>query len=282
MSEDNTYVFDPLSAPEMVRLTEQDRMTTQVMGGPLAGLPRLPVGKNVLDIACGPGGWVLDLAFERPDLEVAGVDISRPMIDYANARARTQHLTNASFGLMNITEPLDFPDASFSFVNARYLGAALKREAWVPFLAECLRILEPGGLLRLTEQDTFATTSSVAVEEMSARGYLALQQLGYGFSVDGRTLGLLPRLPSLLRQAGIIDIHCSAYAVELSANTPHWMQYYHNCEVLYVQSKTFQCHYGSITPEDYDILAQRALADIQQPDFTALQQFVSFWGYKKA
>src|SRR5947209_14425138 len=133
------------------------------MGGPLTGIADPKALHDVLDLGCGPGGWVLDTAFENPHMEVAGIDISRIMIDYANARARTQQLPNASFGVMDITRPLEFPDASFDLVNARFLFAVLKRDAWSPFLDECTRVLRPGGILRLTESVDFGYTNSAAL-----------------------------------------------------------------------------------------------------------------------
>ena len=72
----STYVFDPESGAELARLIEQDRFSTREMGGPLVGLPDLPAEARVLDLACGPGGWVLDVAYEHPEYEVCGVDIS--------------------------------------------------------------------------------------------------------------------------------------------------------------------------------------------------------------
>jgi ubiquinone/menaquinone biosynthesis C-methylase UbiE len=119
--------------------------------------------KNVLDLGCGPGGWALDVAFELLETEVEGVDISRPMVNYANARAISQRLKNVSFGVMSITEVLDIPSDSYDLVNARFLAAVLKREAWSPFLHECTRILRPGGYLRLTEGSDFGITNSQAV-----------------------------------------------------------------------------------------------------------------------
>src|ERR1700730_11838359 len=100
--EENTYIFDTESAVEMARLIDQDRVVTLGMGGALTGIPDLPIGAQILDLGCGPGGWVLDVAHARPDVEVAGVDISKTMIAYAHARARTQLLTNASFGVMDL------------------------------------------------------------------------------------------------------------------------------------------------------------------------------------
>src|SRR5437667_11581233 len=101
LQNENTYIFDPESPQELARLINQDRFTTRTMGGALAELPELPSGTQVLDVACGPGGWALDVAHERPDVEVSGVDISHIMIDYANARARSQQLFNVSFGVMD-------------------------------------------------------------------------------------------------------------------------------------------------------------------------------------
>src|SRR5207248_7505587 len=99
------------------------------------GLPKTTQLRQILDVGCGPGGWVLDVAFALPDAEVAGVDISRPMIDYAHARAMTQCLPNASFEVMDMTQPLDFPDGAFDLVNARSLCGVLRRDAWPAFMA---------------------------------------------------------------------------------------------------------------------------------------------------
>jgi ubiquinone/menaquinone biosynthesis C-methylase UbiE len=117
----HTYVFNPESPTEMARLINQDRILTQAMSGPFAGLPDTSSLHNILDLGCGPGGWVLDVASALPEANVQGVDISRIMVDYASVCAHTRQLPNASFGVMDISEPLDFPDAGFDLVNARTL-----------------------------------------------------------------------------------------------------------------------------------------------------------------
>src|SRR5579859_2341727 len=125
------YFNDPESGAEMARLLEQDRLITAGMGGlssersDLAGIGRL------LDVACGPGGWVLQAARSYPDVEVVGVDISRTMIEYASAQARQQGLDNARFRVMDIRQTLELPDASFDLVNARFLNF-LPASAWPP------------------------------------------------------------------------------------------------------------------------------------------------------
>src|SRR5690349_11690313 len=202
MERQHTYIFDLNSPAELARLINQDRFLTQAMGGPLAGLPELPTQAKVLDVACGPGGWVLDTALERPDLEVAGIDRSEPMISYAIARAQAQRRTNATFGVMDITQPLDFSDATFDLINARLLLGVLTREMWDTFLDECTRILRPGGILRLMEPDDSGSTNAKTFEYLSSLGIKALWNGGYGFSLNGRSFGLGPALLLKLKQRG--------------------------------------------------------------------------------
>ncbi len=97
--------------------------------------------KNVLDIACGPGGWALDVALAHPEVEVIGIDISETMVRYARAFARVQGLDNARFSTMDVLQPLDFPDGAFDLVNARFLAAVLPAEAWPEVVGEYVRVL---------------------------------------------------------------------------------------------------------------------------------------------
>jgi ubiquinone/menaquinone biosynthesis C-methylase UbiE len=276
----NTYVFDPESPTEMARLINQDRIVTQAMEGPLSGIADPSSLRNILDLGCGPGGWVLDVAFELPDAEVEGVDISRTMVDYANARAHTQQLPNASFGVMNITEPLDFPDASFDLVNTRMLFAALKRDAWFPFLKECTRVLRPGGLLRLTELVDFGMTSSAAVNQIGEYVMQAIWRAGYGFSPDGRSFGVTYVLPHLLQQQDCQKIRLLAHALNYAAGTDAWADQYHNLEIISYQMKPLLVKLGLITEEDFDQLYQQALSDMHRETYFGMGHLLTVLGHK--
>jgi SAM-dependent methyltransferase len=278
MTPEQTYIFDPESSAELARLINQDRLVTTAMRGPLADLPSLPEGAQVLDLACGPGGWVLDAAFERQDCEVAGVDISKAMIAYAQARARTQLRSNASFGIMDITQPLDFAENSFDLVNARFLMGVLKREAWPAFIVECLRILRPGGILRLTEGDDSGITSSPALEALNTLGIQALWRAGYGYSPNGRTFGMSSGLVGLLQKAGYQDISLKATAMNNSANTPGWADLYHDHRIMLAQFKPLLIQLELIAEEEFDQLYQQALAEMHADDFVAVGHLTSVWG----
>jgi ubiquinone/menaquinone biosynthesis C-methylase UbiE len=275
---ENTYVLDAESPTEMARLIHLDRFTTKEMGGVLAGIADPDSLHDVLDLGCGPGGWVLDTAFAYPHMEVAGVDISRIMIDYANARALTQQLPNASFGVMNITQPLDFPDASFDLINARFLLGVLPRDSWVSFIDECTRLLRPGGILRLTEQVEPGMSSSPALEQFNTLCCLALWQAGYGFSPDGRSIGITHTVPWLMRKAGYTNMQRALHALEYSADCEAWADIYRNNEVGLAMSKPFFLKAGVTTEEEFEQLYRQALIEMHAPDFRGMWHYMTFWG----
>jgi SAM-dependent methyltransferase len=279
-SSQSTYFFDQESSAEFVRLLNQDRFITRAMGGAQAGWPEIPEEATILDVACGPGGWVLDVAYALPDAAVCGVDISSVMIEYANARARSQGIPNASFGVMDITHPLDFASGSFDLIHARFLTAVLKREAWVPFIAECTRLLRPGGFLQLVEGNDAGRSLSPALEQLNGLGMQALWQAGYGFSHDGRTFGMFPGLLRLLKQASYQDLHLSTTILDHCANSEGWADFFHNQEFLLHEIKPLLLTTGLITEEEFDLLFQQAIIEMHQDDFAAVGQIMSLWGRK--
>src|SRR5260221_5138070 len=223
----NGYVIDAESGAEVARIIEQDRFLNTSMGGPVPESDDLTSMHTILDLACGPGGWALEVDYCYPRLQVTGVDVSRGMIDFARMRARTQGLDNAHFQVMDITQPLDVDDETFDLVNGRLLVGMLSREAWLPLLRECVRVLRPGGILRLTECELSVTTSP-ALEELTGLASQALWRGGYSFSPDGLQLCITPVLGRLLHQVGCERIEHQAFVIDYSAcsnDQAHWVMY---------------------------------------------------------
>ena len=279
---ESSYIFDSESSVEMGRLTHQGQLLTRAMGGTLANIDPAAIAqwRQVIDIGCGPGDWVLDVAFEQPQIEVAGIDISRLMVDYANARARSQQLINASFEVMDIREPLDFPDATFDMVNARFLCAVLKREQWPIFLKECLRILRPGGLLRLTEPIDLGASSSPALELTSMWFCQLLRQNGYCFSTDGNTVGLTHKLPRLMRDVGYQDIRQTGHCLDVSSDMHAWLAYYRNSEVASVATVPLLVQAGIASQAEVEEQLQKMLIEMHSEDFCGVWHYVSIQGIR--
>src|SRR5579884_910089 len=283
MEEDasNTYIFDANNPTELARLINQDRMVTKAMGGPLSGIPDPSAPGNILDLGCGPGGWVLDVAFALPDAEVEGFDSSQAMVEYANARARTQLLPNASFGVMDITQPFEIAANSIDLVNARFLMGVLKREAWPSFLEECHRVLRPGGLLRLTEASEFGQTTSEALNQLLALTRHAFYQLGYGFTSEAG-LNILPMLLSFYKQRQYQHIQARSSVLDYSADTEAAVDQLHNIEIIAYQIEPILLKLGLINRELFHTLHQEAIIAMQQASFCGLVHITTLIGQKPA
>ncbi|WP_069802496.1 class I SAM-dependent methyltransferase [Thermogemmatispora onikobensis] len=278
----NTYIIDSDQAAELARLMQQDRLLTEAMGGllPEEGIS-LPETGRVLDLACGPGGWALELAFRFPKAEIIGIDISPSVVEYANAQAWSRGLENAHFQVGNVMDPLPFPDRSFDLINGRLLFGFMLPAAWPRLLAECFRLLTPGGFLRCTETEP-PLTSSLAFERFSALGTDALKRAGQSFSPDGRHIGITPVLPRLVRQAGFERVRLRASAIEWSMGTeghyPVFKDYLIGLELV----QPFLAKVGVATAEELATLYQQTIAEMQADDFCALWTLLTVWGQKPA
>ena len=276
-ASENKYFIDSENAAEMARLMHQDRLTTKGMGGVLPEISDFSMLHDILDIACGPGGWVLDVAFEHPGIQVTGIDISRIMIEYARAQAWTQGLNNASFKVMDALKPLDFPDASFDLVNARFIFGFMPPAGWPMLMDECARIARPGGIIRLTETE-WNLTNSLAYETLHAMTARALKKAGKSFSPDGRNVGITPMLGQFLQQARCERTQHAAYALDLSAGTEAHGSMYQNSMAFYRLVEPFLLNMQVTTKEEFEELYNRMLAEALADSFRAISFILTVWG----
>jgi ubiquinone/menaquinone biosynthesis C-methylase UbiE len=234
---------------------------------------------HILDIACGPGGWVRDIVREHPEYEVTGVDISRPMIDYARDLARTSGFTNAHFRVMDITEPMNFPEGSFDLINARTLFGVLSHDMWPRLLRECLRILRPGGMIRLTELEAPISTSPALnwLWNATAQAFFARKR---SFSPDGTQIGIIAVLKRLLREAGYQDVHHQAYAFDL-ADPQQREAFRQNFMIVFELVKPFMLGSGVVTDKEYELHYQQMLAEMLDESFEGIWIYLSAIGTKQ-
>lgn len=273
----DTYFADPNHPAEMTRLRNQDNLLTKNMGGLLGKLGEIAGVHSVLDVACGSGGWVLNLAHEYPEIDVVGVDISARMTTYANEQAESLNLHNASFRVMDVAKYLDFADHSFDLINGRFMGAFMPTKSWPAFFQECQRVLRPGGVLRVTEYER-ALTNSPAHERMSTLFTQSQHRLGMGFAPDGNHLGILPMVGGFFRQAGFEQRQEYYFGVDYSFGEEDHQEWYQDLLVLFKLSQKFIIREGMATQEELDRLYKRASIEMDLPEFRAILPCLSVWG----
>lgn len=274
------FPIDAESGETMTWLLNADKIVTNGMGGTLAERPDFSGIQAILDLGCGPGGWVLEVAREHPDIQVSGIDISQSMTQFAQAQANSRGYGNASFMVMDVKKPLVFEDASFDLVNERTLYGVMGPGEWPQLLAECKRILRPGGIVRLTELETPVTTSP-ALNQLWYFHTKAFYKLGRSFSVDERHVGINPVLKRLLRDAGFQNVNHQGHDIDISAGTADFEGFFRHFVYVFKLAKPFLLSLEGLTTEqEYERVYQQMQAEMLASDFCGLWTYVTAWGEK--
>jgi SAM-dependent methyltransferase len=267
---------------ELVRRAQKSRLLLHALGGLVPGLdPQHFQGMSqVLDIACGPGIWTLELARAAPSTQVIGIETSQAMISYALHQTRGQGLPNAQYQVVSsLVGPLAFADSTFDLISLRLVSTRLKREDWPRLLAECWRLLRPGGKMHVTEGEV-SMTNSPAHEELARLFLGALQRAGIGFSLSGRHLGLLCELEPLLSAAGFHVCSCRAHMVNYSYGADLYEAWKRDTLIFVKEVQPFLVQTGVATEAWLGALYQQLQYEMNLPAFHALQPFLTVWGTK--
>jgi ubiquinone/menaquinone biosynthesis C-methylase UbiE len=102
-------------------------------------------GRILVDLACGAGSFLGDLARAFPRARLVGVDLSLPYLGEARRRHGAQALVQAK------AERLPFADASVDAVTCVYLFHELPPRFRPVVAAEIARVLKPGGVLAFAD-----------------------------------------------------------------------------------------------------------------------------------
>jgi SAM-dependent methyltransferase len=272
-------VIDPQSGADMVRLIDRHQLVTRCMGGLFPQDIDTSEIQYVLDLACGPGGWVQDVAFEHQDMAVIGVDSRPAMLAYARTLARVQGLDNASFQVMDMLGPLDFFENSFDFIQGCFLCSALPVAAWPGLLHECVRILRPGGIIRLIEA-AWPDTNSPAVQRLGTIVAQALHQVGRTCSPDGQTPFATAMLVPFLRDAGVRQVRSQTYEVPFTTGTFGAHPIMKLARITLYLLEPFLRDQGVTSHEEFEALIRQMDWETIGESFRGKLCFADAWGEK--
>lgn len=273
------YFINQELMEEMVRLKRQAGIVTSEMGGALWEQQEPNHIHRVLDLACGPGEWAMEVANTYSHIEqVIGVDKSQRMISYANAQAEAEG-SKASFRVMDITQPLDFPNGAFDLINARFIHSLMKADQWPMLLQECFRVLCPGGILRMTEQESGFSNDKVYQQYIDLWGTAWIRS-GHSFSHSHSYIGVTVVLKDLMHQAGLIDQKHRPISIDLSSRQPIHREMIENLAQALKLAGPFLLRVGAGTQKDITELYEQMESLIGKEHFCAYWLLQTIWASK--
>jgi ubiquinone/menaquinone biosynthesis C-methylase UbiE len=158
-------------------------------------------GARVVEIGCGPHGCLEVLAEQvGPSGSVVGVERSQDACELAREMTRERGLANVEV-LCRDARSTELPHGSFDFVTARLVLVNVPNPEQI--VAEAIGLVRPGGCVAFHEADWIAH-----VCDPPSDAWTTLIDLFVTYSEKN---GIDPfigrRLPRLLRDAGLEDVH---------------------------------------------------------------------------
>ncbi len=175
--------------------------------------------KRVLDIGCGAGAWVHDVAQHNPHMQVVGIDTNTSFIEHAQKLAYNIH--NATF-LRQDMHTLEgvFQHGSFDLIHLRFLAGTVSVTQFPHLIQSVLRPCKRNGLLIMTEAE-LPLTCSTACDYMASLLLSSMIKAGMAFS-PGFTpqLGIASRIRYWLRAQHCILKHDDTCYLDISHGKP--------------------------------------------------------------
>jgi phosphatidylethanolamine/phosphatidyl-N-methylethanolamine N-methyltransferase len=140
----------------------------------------LKPGDRVLEVGVGTG---ISLPLYPRDVRITGIDVSREMLERAQARVARAGLGNVDALLEMDAEQMAFPDASFDKVVAMYVVSVVPRPA--KLLEELHRVCRPNGEIFVVNH--FQSENRIIGGLERAIGTFS-SQIGFDPQVDLRSL----------------------------------------------------------------------------------------------
>src|SRR6266516_1724495 len=142
---------------------------------------------RVLDVACGPGSWIVDLAEAHPSMKITGIDKNPEMIRIAQESLSADKARRVTLDVGDILKWLPYSNDYFDFVHLHKASNFIIPQQWPAVVAELLRVLRPGGWINLVGFEP-GVTSSPAIDSFVSLVSKALLQAGRSTSPEGSAI----------------------------------------------------------------------------------------------
>lgn len=286
----------PLSAPsqsdEMARHRNLYTVSRALTYPPESLYVPLVHAERVLDVGCGAGCWLIDMAKRHPHKAYVGLDRDPHVIELARTSALAQGIRNTSFLVadMNALAPHAdvFQDGTFGYINAAFLAEAMLCTDYAQLAKTLYRLCSPCGAICWTEAELPLTTSC-AFSRLCQLLYKALDAVGHRYGPPSPTqelieeqrkrlglpepergqLAITPMLHYWLAEAGFTEVREEVHTIDLSSYARANGVFFEQMPLFLRNIKPFLTITSTIDERGFDRLADTAMREIAAEDFCA-------------
>ncbi|GAC1590693.1 MAG: hypothetical protein NVS4B1_35640 [Ktedonobacteraceae bacterium] len=251
----------------------------QVQGGRLYP-EHIPVNtmESVLDLGCGAGEWIFDLAKRYPRLRIYGIDTSAEALHQAKVRRNTSNLRQIELRHMDFLQGFSIPDACVDFVHMRRFAHYIQPQAWPTIINECVRVLRPNGWLNIVELE-LCEISSPACMTIHRSMLQARAKLERTLGETGSTLGIAQHLYAMLLATGLYEVGYDVFTIDLGTMGGHMAHILLSEVVRHAFIvKPLIVQQGVLEDEEFDTLVEQAHGELQSPDLCGWALLLSAYG----
>ena len=194
---------------------------------------------SILDVGCGTGRWVMEMARTFPGAQVVGLDIESP-------QSKQVLPPNTCFVQANLLDGLPFADRSFDFTHQRLLVLAVPAAHWPAVVGELVRVTRPGGRVELLEGGDVFLNAGPATQRFL--GWWREASSARGFDTS-----LMERLGRLLLDAHVRDVQMRTLQVPVGKWGGHTGALLEkNILAGFPALKPLLCTQLSLSPQEFD------------------------------
>ncbi|CAG8583456.1 8361_t:CDS:2 [Ambispora gerdemannii] len=243
----------PTDEPEAIRNEKQQIAAKLMWQGNFSS----PIGEHlkagglqILDLGCGPGTWIIDMAKTYPLCSFTGVDI-------APLHPSTELPENVEFIQANLLDGLSIENSRFDFVVTHFLSLPIPQ--WKLIIKEAARVMKPGAWLEWMGHNPALRNQGENTKKLRQSVLAASKARG----VDPWVITEFPRM---LDNSGIfVNIRngkqsaiygsaggkCGELCAEVSISA-------------YQAMKKTTLEFTSLTPQEYDLLLNNVREEFEQ------------------
>jgi len=263
--------FLPENETEIARLLVQHRRLSELLGGILPKSLDLSHIDLVLDVACGAGGWALDMARKHPALHITAIDKSPYFIEQARRMALAQQVTNVTFRVHDLRHFASdhFTHGSFDLISMRLTAGKIAPQEIAALLHSLVPLCRTGGMLHWLEAE-LPITNSPAYQRFMALILQSLKATGRAYAPSNSSLGITACMAAWFQNAGCRIVENIAHTIDVSTGTAAHALFLRQSWIFGHQVQSFLLASGATTLAEFEEVFQSVQKELAGEAFCGM------------